>query len=62
MAKKFLDQIGLSHFWSMILGELSEKANQSNLVSLEDRVEVLETAEFTIYGGSASDVIEKGDD
>lgn len=56
--KKFLDQIGVSYLWSKILHELTKKADKSNVDSLEDRVEVIETTEITtIYGGSASDMI-----
>lgn len=58
--KKFLDQIGLSYLWSKILDELNKKASQSNLVSLENRVEELESTDvIEIYGGSATDVIEE---
>ena len=59
MAKKFLDQVGLSHLWSMILEELNKKASKVNLASVENRVEVLENAEYEFYGGSATDVMQK---
>lgn len=58
--KKFLDKIGLARLWSKIQNELNKKADQSNLDSLENRVEEIETAELTIYGGSAFDVIDEG--
>jgi hypothetical protein len=57
--KKFLDQIGVGYLWSKIKGELNKKANVSNLNSLEDRVETLETSQFVIYGGSAFDVMKE---
>ena len=57
--KKFLDQIGVGYLWSKIKGELNKKANASNLNSLEDRVETLETSQFVIYGGSAFDVMKE---
>ena len=57
--KKFLDQIGVGYLWSKIKGELNKKANVSNLNSLEDRVEILETSQFVIYGGSAFDVMKE---
>lgn len=59
--KKFLDQIGVSYLWSKIKDELNQKASQSNLISLENRVEEIENAEIVIYGGSASDVVEEAD-
>lgn len=62
MAKKFLDQIGLAYLWSKIQNELVEKASQSDLTSLENRVEDIETAEIEIYGGSASDVMKGAND
>jgi len=62
-SKRFLDQIGLAHLWSKILDELNKKASQSNLVSLENRVETLENVDIVeIYGGSATDVIEEVND
>ena len=57
--KKFLDQIGVGYLWSKIKGELYKKADKSNLNSLADRVESLETSQFEIYGGSAFDVLEE---
>lgn len=62
-SKRFIDQIGLAHLWSKILDELNKKASQSNLVSLENRVETLENVDIVeIYGGSATDVIEEVND
>lgn len=59
-SKKFLDQIGVAYLWSKIKDELKLKASQSNLVSLENRVEELESTDvIEIYGGSATDVIEE---
>ena len=55
--KKFLDQIGVGYLWSKIKGELNKKADTSNLNSLAERVETLETTNFEIYGGSAFDVL-----
>ncbi len=57
--KKFLDQIGVGYLWSKIKGELNKKVDISNLNSLENRVETLETSQFEIYGGSAFDVLDK---
>lgn len=48
--KKFLDQIGVSYLWSKILEKFA---------SLENRVNEIETAEYVIYGGSASDVMKE---
>jgi len=59
--KKFLDQIGVGYLWSKILDELKKKVSQENFASLENRVEEIETAEYVIYGGSASDVIKEGE-
>ena len=58
MAKK-LDENGVKTLWSIILEELNKKISKSDLTSLENRVEVLETAEFELYGGSAKDVMYK---
>ena len=58
MAKK-VDENGLKTFWSIILEELNKKTNKNDLTSLENRVEVLESAEYEFYGGSATDVIKK---
>lgn len=60
--KKFLDQIGLAHLWSKIQNELSQKASQFNLISLENRVEKIENAKVIIYGGSATENIEETND
>lgn len=59
--KKFLDQIGVGYLWSKVLGELNKKASKDNLDSLENRVEDIETAEYVIYGGSASEVMKEGE-
>jgi len=61
MAKK-LDENGVKTLWSIILEELNKKISKSDLTSLENRVEVLETAEFELYGGSAKDVMYKEDE
>jgi preprotein translocase subunit SecD len=59
--KKFLDQIGVGYLWSKILDELKKKASKENVASLENRVDEIETAEYVIYGGSASDAIKEGE-
>ena len=61
MAKK-LDENGVKTLWSIILEELNKKTSKSDLTSLENRVEMLETAEFELYGGSAKDVMYKEDE
>ena len=58
MTKK-MDENGLRTFWSIVLEELNKKTNKNELTSLENRVEVLESAEYEFYGGSATDVMQK---
>lgn len=59
--KKFLDQFGVGYLWSKVLDELKKKVSQNDFASLDNRVKKIETAEYEIYGGSASDVIEGGE-
>lgn len=59
--KRFLDQLGVGYLWTKFLDELKKKTPLEDFASLENRVKKIETAEYEIYGGSASDVVEGGE-
>ena len=57
--QKFLDQVGVSTLWARILQELDTKTSKEEFAQLKSRTDVIEFEPITLYGGSASDVIEE---